>query len=207
MEWRPYSFGEDKEEIENQIAQALVGTVAGREDAEWCGPLTRLPQDDLDFDVVAADGTHRYVELTEITPVGMTRGHDTAPNQFIEEHLSDRVIGLIRAKEKKYEQPTRERTVLVVYTTDYHAVLTERVVRLVRWAMLESPSGFYRIYTVHPFMTERVEVELIVPAPDETWKNFRLDGIAATAYVSIDLASISSTPPWITEGPEPQAGT
>jgi SEC-C motif-containing protein len=127
-------------------------------------------ENDFDFSLRLEDGKMKSLELMELAPIDrMRRSYEGAPTSYEPYAFAKQIHTNLMGKATRYRTSSGNGLWLLIYVTDWHFVLHERVLELLQYWTASNNHCFEAIYCYSPITPEDGIVQLIYPCAREKW--------------------------------------
>lgn len=184
LQFLKVEFPRTKEEIEKYIVNSFLNSnVELPMKIKGC---IQNNQNDFDFTLDTSEGG-KYLELMEVAPLENLRGsYEKAPRSYKPYDFADYIVKKIMGKSAKYSGASSSKICLLIYITDWAFTLSDTVVALIQYWMVNAQHSFEYVFFYSPIDQESGITRIIFPTPLEFWANFE-----PSAYLENEVINFS----------------
>jgi hypothetical protein len=164
-------FPRTKDEIERFI---VGGFLRVGQSGKLLPPLniqvSQNEENDFDFTLRLEDGNVKSLELMEVAPLGqMRRSYAAAPTSYEPYAFAEQIHTNLMGKSARYRASSGNGLWLLIYVTDWHFVLHERVLELLQYWTANNTHCFEAVYCYSPITSTDGIAQGIYPCAREKW--------------------------------------
>ena len=172
-EFQKLQFPRTKEDIEQFLVNGFLKAATER---KLLPPAvitaSQNEQDNFDFDLKIGQ-RRKSLELMEVAPLENVAGsYEASPATYGQYDFAKDIFDKVLKKSERYRTSTGEGLMLLLYVTDWRFVLSETVVKLLRFWSAHQSHSFEGIYWYSPTAPDYGVAELIYPTAKKDWKTF-----------------------------------